>query len=163
VVSNGAGTDLYVDAGGGGFVLTGNDGVLVVLANVEVKELGVTASNESRAVGLFLIRYRDSTGTWNYLGETEVALTPRNQTEVEQADGSDYFGSAGYNPSYEDVPLLWVVDTAALLVTNPNASTIQRIEVVQATHDGTGTGLTVNMRTQRACLTAFLLKGVSLG
>lgn len=86
---------------------------------------------------------------------------------VAQPDGTGAHWDSNYgqdqNYCEEDVALLWVFDTAVLLASNANASTIKNIEVVCATYDATHGGLTVNMETQKATLSAFMLKGVTLG
>jgi len=172
VVHNGAGTDLVVTGpGGAGFVLTANPGIVVVLANVQVRRIQcAVANNEARVAGCFIIRYKDNVNVWNYVAETEVSLTPRNQLgNFPQPDGSGTFdanvavgvAAPGQNYCEEDVALLWVFDTAVLLAANPAATTIKAIEVVCATTD-CGLGLVVAMETQKATLTAFMLKGVSL-
>ena len=145
-------------------------GVMVVLANVEVVTIVTTvaASIENKIVGNFIIRYKDSTNAWNYVAETEVSLTPRNQTrDIGSADPA-YNLVSNYSPAMqpirEDVALMWTFDTDALLAINPNASTIKAIEVMCATFDASQSPpvLSVNMTTGRASLTAFLLKGVPL-
>lgn len=159
-IGDGAGTFLRVQTVAN---LTDNAGVLLVLANVHVARINVTGDSTDRCMGFFCLRYKDATNTWNYLGETEAALTPRNRADPIGAQGVPLAGlSAGQNPCHEDVPLFWAVDTRALLVANPNASSIREIEVVQATWDGTGAALAVNQRTQNGVLTAFLLRGVTL-
>jgi hypothetical protein len=167
LVHDGAGTNLLVDAGGGGFLLTGNAGIVVVLANVQVRRIRDDAGSiESMLAGNFIIRYKDNVNTQNYVAETEVTITPRNQTgDIPSAAGSGTFDSNyGKDQNYceEDVALLWVFDTAVLLAANPNASTIKSIEVVCATYDASKTGIAVEMETQKATLTAFMLKGITL-
>jgi hypothetical protein len=160
------GNALLVDAGGAGITVT--DGVLVVLANVQVPRIWVPNNDEPKSVGLFCIRYKDNANVWNYLGETEAAITPRNPSSVEGQDrgggATDPLTTPGnMNDCDEDVPLMWVVDTRQLIIDNPSATIIKAIEVVGATHDASASGNLVKMQTQRGILTAFLLKGVTLG
>lgn len=168
-ITDGAGNTLAVV---NTFTLT--PGVMVVLANVQVRFIGpsTAASYESRVTGNFIFRYKDSTNAWNYVAETEASLTPRNQkshlnsasgvsTDVFEANGA---AAAGTNLIEEDVALMWTFDTDVLIAANPNASTIKAIEVMCSTFDASQPlpGLSVIMSTQRASLTAFLLKGVPL-
>ena len=167
-IGDGAGNTLFVDNGGSYFTLTNNPGIMVVMANVQVRYIGTAYQNENKVAGCFIIRYKDSANAWKYIAETEVSITPRNQTGgLTSADGSSTFTSNygdGNNNTEEDVPLMWVFDTAVLLAGNANASTIKAIEVVCATYDCHIAPPTwsVQMNTQKASLTAFQLKGVSL-
>lgn len=165
VVTDGAGTSLMVDNGGAGFTLTGNAGVIVVLANVQVVRLNVAANRTDYIAGVFIIGYKDNINVWNYVAETEAVITPRNESDPIGADGSTRLAgiTAGQDKCDEDVPLLWVVDTAVLLAANANASLIKEIKVFQATYDMTRAALSVNMETQRGSLTAAYLLGVTLG
>jgi hypothetical protein len=166
-IGDGAGNTLYVDNGGAYFTLTSNPGIMVVLANVQVRYIGVAYQNENKVAGNFIIRYKDSTNAWKYIAETEVSITPRNQTGGLHGPATDFDAApygAGQNNTEDDVPLMWVFDTAVLLAGNANASTIKAIEVVCATYDCHVAPPTwsVQMNTQKASLTAFQLKGVSL-
>lgn len=163
-INDGAGTALMVDNGGAGFTLTGNAGVIVVLANVQVVRLNVSANRTDYIAGVFIVGYKDNANVWNFIAETEAVITPRNESDPIGADGLRLQGiTAGQDNCDEDVPLLWVVDTAVLLAANANASLIKEIKVFQATYDMTRGALSVNMETQRASLTAVYLLGVTLG
>jgi hypothetical protein len=159
----------------GTFVLS--PGVMMVLANVQVRlieDSGIPIVPAWVVAGNFIIRYQDSAFAWNYVAETEVSLTARNQTAgLSSASGNigpppDLFNANGstatMNEIEEDVALMWTFDTAALIALNANASTIRAIEVRCATLDAAHNPQTrsINMATQNASLTMFLLKGVPL-
>lgn len=163
-ISDGAGKYLTDTNSGAGWDITNTAGALVVLANVAVKRIWVVGSREDQVVGFFIIRYKDSTGTWNYVGVSEAPITPRNESDPVGADGATRISATpNQNPCEDDEPLMWVVSTADLIAVNPNATTIQEIEVVAATWDASiGGGLTVKMSTQNAALHVLVLKGVDL-
>jgi hypothetical protein len=146
--------------------LQGHAGVLVALANVQLDRTYLAATDEDDILGMFCLRYKDNAGNWNYLGETEFAFKPRNATqpisdprnapnEVPTAAG-DQQGEI-----FEDVPLMWVVDTDALIAANPNATSIQEIEVMQCTHNMIDNRFP-HQYTRRGVLSAYRLEGVTL-
>lgn len=173
LLHDGAGNNLEVTGpGGAGFVLTANPGIMVVLANIQVRRIqAVPANNEARIAGCFIFRYKDAAGVEQYVAETEASITPRNQLgglPTPRAGGTLFDANVvsgvlapGQNYCEEDVAMLWVFDTAVFLAAHPTAATMQEIEVVCATTD-CGLGLVVTMETQKATLTAFMLKGIVL-
>ena len=137
-------------------VLATTPGVLVVLANVEVKSLYLTAgTRDKRVMGMFIIRFRDQTATWRYVLSSEMATHNRN--EYPDFDGE---AISEMREVHEDVPLMWVTDAAYLA--SIGVTQVNEIQVCATTHHASATPTAVSMYTRNACITAFLLRGVVL-
>lgn len=128
---------------------TANPGLLIVTANVQVLRVGIAASTSTQAVGALALRIKNSAGTTTVLGETEVYVNSHNPSAA----------AAKMLDIEDDLPLLWVVNTATLSAPN---QVLDYIEIVGSVWDGGGGGAAVVMRTQRASLSVLLLKGISL-
>lgn len=144
--------------------LTSVSGVLVVLANVEVLKLTENPAAANKRVCVMLsLRYKDQNGTWNYVGAAEMAQHNRN---IRPDFGT--WGMANHEPgeymldAHDDIPLTWVVDTAQLVAAG--VTEIHELQVVSATWnaDSAAASPTVVWMAGSGCLTAFLLRGVSL-
>lgn len=154
VVTDGT-EDLEVDAG---LDLNAVSGVLVVLANVEVVLLREDPAVANKRVCVMLsIRYKDQNGTWRYVDAAEMAQHNRNIKVEFSAETS-----IGMNAAHDDVPLTWVVDTASLVAAG--VTEVNEIQVISSTWnaDSAAASQDVLWMAGAACLTSFLLRGVTL-
>jgi hypothetical protein len=157
VVNDGMGNYLRITNGATGWRLDQTPGTLVVLANVQLWKISWTGAyggpaNSIERVAIFAIAFTNHLGVRTVLGETEVYVNGHNQTT--------YGGTTTVYPEGDDVPLMWVVDSASLSADNKR---ITKIEVLVSQWDAQ-TGVTgtanVQVNTQRGMITAFVLKGV---
>lgn len=147
VLNDGAGVNLRTSGAMDFRTLTG---VLVVLANVEVKALRDTVTPTNlRAVGVLALRIHNSAGTNTVIAETEVYVNAHNPDPVTSTMAN----------IHDDLPLMWVVDVATLSVANQQ---MDYIEVVGATWDGSGAANAVTMTTKRGTITSWLFRGATL-
>lgn len=156
-VSDGAGNPLQVTPG---LDVATTPGVLIVFANVQVRTLARTVMKKDQNVyASFEIRYKDQTGTWNHVAQSEGTLHNRNSHTY--FAGDTIAEVPGYmEPVDDDMPLFWVVDTRTLT----GVTDITDIDVVVSTHHeiahGGAGGVTV--QTQACALSCFFLRGVEI-
>lgn len=156
VVNDGAApTYLRITNGGAGWRLDQNPGTLVVLANVQLWKISWTgtyagAADSIKRVAVFALAFTNHLGVRTVLGETEVYVNGHNQTT--------YGAVTTIYPEGDDVPLMWVVDSADL---SADDQRITKIEVLVSQWDAqTMLSNSVQVNTQRGMITGFVLKGV---
>lgn len=155
VVNDGTGSYLRITNGATGWRLDQNPGTLVVLANVQLWKISWTGTYAGPAdsiqrIAVFALAFTNHLGVRTVLGETEVYVNGHNQVT---------FGAVTtVYPEGDDVPLMWVVDSADL---SADDKRITKIEVLVSQWDSqTGLSNSVQVNTQRGMITAFVLKGV---
>ena len=139
-------------------------GVLVVLANVEVLKLTEDPPAANKRVCVMLsLRYKDQNGAWQYVRAAEMALHNRNLRPDFGTPGmANEEVGADMLDAHDDVPLTWVVDTANLV--SAGVTEVNELQVISATWaaDSAAASQDVIWMAGSGCLTAFLLRGVSL-
>lgn len=159
VVNDGVGTNLQITPTAATWDLETNDGLFIVLANVQVAYVqwtGASApSDDLRALGILALRLTNSVGGVTLLGATEAVVNSHVANNDTTAAGPDIENIE------QDVPLMWVIDSNDLSAAD---RLIAKIEVVAAVWDGAaGTSpAQVEMKTQQGCIVGFGLKGVHL-
>jgi hypothetical protein len=153
VINDGLGNTLDISGPAPTFEwdLVDNPGMFVVIANVEVDSIVWNPQADNiQAIGILALRITNSLGTVSVIGETEVYINAHNP-DPEVANTMRSIKT--------DAPLMWVVDSADLTLANRH---ITLVEVVGSVWDADGVAavVQVDMRTQRGCLYAFVLKDV---
>jgi hypothetical protein len=154
----GAAGNLEVTGPDGEWDLSANPGLLVVLVNVQVPYLkwktGWGGSRvDTRALGILAIATTDAGGARTVHGVSEAYVNSHNR---------DAYDTTNMHEIDVDIPLMLVIDSDDLSETGDERH-IEKVEVLASTWNGAdGTTPLVDLKTQRAGLCAFVLKGVHL-
>jgi hypothetical protein len=147
--NNGVGTNLEITNGSAGWNLSTNPGTLVVLANIQLWKVNFAATEDIDCIAIATLAFTNSLGTRTVLGECEVYVNGHNPNPV----------VTGMEPIGDDIPLMWVVDSASL---SANDKQISKIEVLISRWDASAAHVAnnVEVRTQRGMITSFVLRDV---
>ena len=151
--NNGAGTNLEITGPAGGWRLDQNPGTLVVLANLQLWKVSWTTTTsvtaeDGRCLALVCLAFTNHLGTRTVIGQTEVTVNGHNPNPV----------VTGMEPIGDDLPLMWVVDSSTL---SADDKRITKIEVLVSGYDAANSNTdSVEVRTQRGMISAFVLKNV---
>lgn len=142
-------------------------GVFIVQGNLHVHWIYDNAGKSDQAIAVFKLSYRNNTGTVKVVQVATQYLTPRNEVPVGEGGGncmSPQVSSVQQVPCEDDVPFLWVVDTAELVAADADDDKIDYIQVTCETHAGAAAGIgTIEVWTGTGSLAATLLTGVTIG
>ena len=151
--NNGAGGNLEITGPVGGWRLDQNPGTLVVLANLQIWKVSWTTTTsvtaeDGRCLALVCLAFTNHLGTRTVVGQTEVTVNGHNPNPV----------VTGMEPIGDDLPLMWVVDSSTL---SADDKRITKIEVLVSGYDAANSNTdSVEVRTQRGMISAFVLKNV---
>lgn len=137
-------------------------GVVQILVNIQVWRIQGRVSRDDRVAAVFKLVFVDENGADFVVSVAERLLTPRNQVPVGEGGTTLYSSqvAAPQNvPCEDDVPLVWVADTAEL----EDATAAHGVwQSVRVDVEGWGPGgiPPLEIKTQRGSLSLAFYKGV---